>query len=370
MSMSMKRSMNGFTRTLFNCALFAAALSLSACNLPSASNEPAVLSDGETAVLWDLTSNYSNSGIAPEIAGQSAVSVARTPTPQLYSPIDFNAAFSSAAPVSVVKQSAAASASIAGGEDSASWLFFDPQEYTGDSITTLYAAFQNSGTSTWTSDYSLEFYAGKNPSGNADITLNAQAAPGERATFEIPITSNDINWKSCWQIRNSAGEAFYEFCYNHGDGSNSTASSANAGGTSSESSDDSGVFYAFVKTNGSAPEHFSSDEQSASLSSLSPSDGNVFCAYDHTENLNVTFTNEGSETWDSAYTLKFYSGYNWFHTTSFSVPGAVEPGESCTITMPMEIFEDNDKWVTCWYLSTPDGRNLADFCFNYRTAGC
>lgn len=329
-----------------------------------------MLSDREPTVLWDLTSNYSNSGIAPEDSGQSAISVQRTPTPQLYSAIDFNAAFSSAAPVTAANQPATVSASIASGNDSASWLFFDPQEYTTDSITTLYAAFQNNGTSTWNSDYTLEFYAGKNPSGNAVISLNAQAAPGERATFEIPITSADSSWKSCWQIRNSTGVAFYEFCYNHGDGSNLPASSGGTGGTSSENSDNSGIFYAFVKTNGSAPEHFSSEEQAASLSSLNPSDGNIFCAYDHTENFSVTFTNDGSETWDSSYTLNFYAGYNWFHTTSFSVPGAVEPGESCTITMPMEIFEDNDKWVTCWYLATPDGKNLADFCFNYRTAGC
>ena len=84
--------MNGFTRTLFNLALLTAVLCLSACNLPSASTGYVLSSPTESSVLWDLTSNYSTSGIAPDLAGGSA-SVQRTPTPQLYSEIDFDAAF-------------------------------------------------------------------------------------------------------------------------------------------------------------------------------------------------------------------------------------------------------------------------------------
>ena len=84
--------MNGFTRTLFNLALLTAVQCLSACNLPSASNGSAVQSPTESSVLWDLTSNYSTNGIAPSIT-EGAVTVHGTPTPQLYSEIDFDAAF-------------------------------------------------------------------------------------------------------------------------------------------------------------------------------------------------------------------------------------------------------------------------------------
>ena len=55
------------------------------------------------------------------------------------------------------------------------------------------------------------------------------------------------------------------------------------------------------------------------------------------------------------------------HANSFPLSGSVGPGETTTITMPMEIFEDHDRWVTCWYLAAPGGKNLADFCFNYFT---
>lgn len=84
--------MNGFTRTLFNFALLTAVLLLSACNLPAASEGTETPAPTESSVLWDLTSNYSTNGIAPDLAGGS-VSVQRTPTPQLYSEIDFDAAF-------------------------------------------------------------------------------------------------------------------------------------------------------------------------------------------------------------------------------------------------------------------------------------
>ena len=127
--------------------------------------------------------------------------------------------------------------------------------------------------------------------------------------------------------------------------------------------------FAFQLTDGSAPARYSSDELSAELLSTSPASGHTFDAYDHYESLSVTFRNQGSTAWDSSYSLKFYSGYNWFHATSFSIPGTVNSGETATVTMPMEIIEDNDKWFTCWYLSTPDGKNLSDFCFNYYTAG-
>ncbi len=88
--------MNGFTRTLFNLALLTAVLFLSACNLPAASEGAETPSPTESSVLWDLTSNYSTDGIAPDIAGGS-ISVHGTPTPQLYSEIDFDAAFNSSA---------------------------------------------------------------------------------------------------------------------------------------------------------------------------------------------------------------------------------------------------------------------------------
>lgn len=342
--------------------LFFTLILLSGCNVPAANHNNSSLPENEPGFLWNLTTtdNYSLPPSQPENHTPSA-----TATPQLYKAINFEEAFNNSSAVT----EAAIPERISlpsGGSDAAQWLYFSPAEYSTGEIGTLYAAFINTGTSTWTNDYYLDFYAGANPSKKDEIPLDTTAAPGEQASFMIPIESRDADWNACWQLKNNSGETFYDFCYKHGNGTNSTA--ARSADTGKGGSEDTGVFWAFVKTDGSAPSRFSNSELSAEFVSSSPSDGHDFKAYDHYEDFSASFRNNGSQTWDSSYSLVFYSGYNWMHSNSFSLPGNVGPGETATITMPMEIFEDNDHWYTCWYLSAPDGKNLADFCFNYTTS--
>lgn len=350
-------------------------LLLASCHIPAADkHRPAPTASGQ---IWNLD-NFQRSVNSGATAGPEQASVRPTSTPQLYKAVDFDSFFTH----SVSNSDAAAEVVYASGNDGAQWLFFDPAEYSSGFSDTLYAVFENNGSSTWTQDYYLEFFAGVNPCKNDKITLDTIVQPGERGSFRIPIDSKDASWKSCWQIKNAAGASFYEFCYNHGSGQNNAYTNISAGNSGqSGSSGNSNVvdvaagvsgkegYFAFQRTDGSAPAKHSSEELSAELLSTSPASGHTFKAYDHFESLSVTFQNKGSTAWDSSYSLKFYSGYNWFHETSFSVPGTVNNGETVTINMPMEIIEDNDKWFTCWYLSTPDGKNLSDFCFNYYTQG-
>lgn len=311
-------------------------------------------------VLWDLGINSDSvsqfspdNTVAPEPDRPTA-------TPQLFKAVNFEESFhiqqSSEAFVSPVINSSC--------NDSAQWLYFSPGEYTTEPFETLYAAFTNTGETIWNTDYSLEFYAGFNPCKSDRIPLSKSTNPGEEAVFEIPISSAENNWKACWYLLNSSGETLYDFCYSHGNGTNSlTAQSAQNPSAGSQD----GVFPPFIKHEGSAPARFSNDEFSAEFLSTSPAAGHDFEAYDHYEELSASFQNNGTAVWDSSYSLVFYAGYNWMHANSFSLPGTVNPGETATITMPMEIFEDNDRWYTCWYLAAPDGKNLADFCFNYFT---
>ncbi len=323
---------------------------LCSCNIPSV--EKKVNTESSRKLLWDLNISEKPTLEISRISEKTAVP--STPTPQLYRDIDFESAFSGASPLSGNYEDA-----LQGGNDSAQWAYFSPPEYSTDAIDTLYAAFDNTGNSIWKEDYRLEFYAGSDPAGSSDIRLDTSVQPGERGVFQIPITSKNASWKACWKMKNSDGNSFNEFCYNHGSGQNAEDVAAGVPGKEG--------YFAFQKTDGTAPEKYSSGDQSAELIATSPKTGHTFKAYDHFETISVTFRNNGSSSWNSAYTLVFYSGYNWFHETRFSVPGNVGPGETVTITMPMEIIEDNDKWYTCWYLSTPDGKNLYDFCFNYYT---
>ena len=339
------------------------------CNMPTMDKaQPTPAAAGQ---IWNLDTYQRSENVRqPEQLQQSAHP---TSTPQLVKAVDFENAFSRSADTSEIPSNHP----IQTGNDTAQWLFFDPAEYSSGPVDMLYAAFTNTGTSTWTNDYYLEWFAGINPSKSDKIGLNAVVQPGERGTFQIPVSSTDASWKSCWQVKNSSAEPFYEFCYNHGNGQNNSYAkvSASASGSDPNVVDvAAGVagkegYFAFQKTNGSAPAKYASDELSAELVSTAPASGHTFKAYDHFESLSVTIRNNGSSAWDPSYKLVFYSGYNWFHQTSFSLSGNVGSGETATITMPMEIIEDNDKWFTCWYLSTPDGKNLSDFCFNYYTRG-
>ncbi len=350
--------MNGSMRNRRLPVLFFTFLVITSCNMPAAYQQEQLPKPDE--FIWDLYSSQNNN-IFTEPDPQPLGS-AKTPTPQLIKEIDFEQAFSNTSPV-IRSASSDPVSSNPNGSDNTKWLYFDPVEYSSQSMDTLYAAFENTGTSTWDETYYLEFYAGANPSSATKIPLSGIVLPGSQAQFQIPIKTEASSWKSCWQLNNSEHVSFYEFCYNHGDGKNSIPAVQNA----SADNEQSEIFYAFRRTKGSAPSRYSTAELSAEYIATNPQTGHTFKAYDHSETLTVSFKNTGSETWDSSYSLVFYNGYNWMHANSFSLPNSTGPEETAVFTLPMEIFEDNDKWVTCWYLSTPDGKNLADFCFNYYT---
>ena len=335
-------------------------LFLISCNVPtrSASSPQAGNSTGHD-FLWDLSvsSDTPTCSFSPQQHQDQP-----TATPQLVRAVSIDEAFSHSQVFFAQNQNS-------GTDDSAQWLYFSPYDYSTEQTDILYIGFSNTGSQTWNSDYTLRFYNGSNPSDKERISLNASVSPGNEAVFQIPIVRQDENWKACWQFTAPNGSILSDLCYNHGNGINASASASSSAQvqTDTSSGSDGGVFYAFRKTNGSAPAKYSDDELSAEFLSTSPEEDHIFPAYDHYESLTASFRNNGNAVWDSSYSLVFYSGYNWMHADSFPLSGTVDPGENAVITMPMEIFEDNDTWFTCWYLASPGGQNLADFCFSYYT---
>lgn len=350
-------------RNKFAFPVFFLCLLLLSCNIPSSNTNDELPSKPKREFLWNLDAI---SSLDTAISSQTSQTMTHpTATPQLIKAIDFETAFSESHSemndtIHEIHQQTGS------GRDEARWLYFSPAEFSTGSFETLYAAFENSGESVWDQKYYLDFYAGANPSRDGEIYLENITHPGDQAVFEIPVKNEDPSWKACWQLKNAESEAFYDFCYSHGNGANLPQSASNNSSVPSSNSD---VFWGFVRTEGTAPARFSNNELNGEFVSSSPAAGHTFKAYDHFEDLTVTFKNNGSTAWDSSYAVVFYSGYNWMHTNSFQLPGTVNPGETASVIMPMDIIEDNDRWVTCWYLSTPDGKNLADFCFNYYTSG-
>ena len=331
---------------------------LTACNTPLRTEKIKSTPNNEAkAYLWDL--GIPDKTKSPGYELEMEIPDIQTATPQLIRPVDFENAFSQSRNPSVMGNSSTSQS----GSDEAQWLYFSPAEFSTEPMETLYIAFENTGISTWNTDYILNFYAGQNPSSNESTSLQKEVSPGEQAVFQIPISIMDVNWKACWHLLASDRSNLYDFCYTHGNGTNNLNLQSAQNPISAETN-----YHPFTKFNGSAPQKYSGSDYSGEFISSSPTSGHDFKAYDHYEDFSVTFRNNGSEPWDSSFSLVFYSGYNWMHSNSFTLPGITNPGETVTVTMPMEIYEDNDHWQTCWYLSTPDGRNLADFCFIYHTS--
>lgn len=336
---------------------------LIACNVPTKitkiTNQPESI-DNKPKVIWDLgTGSYVSGSFIDDL--QMSIEHP-TSTPQLFRPVNFDEAF----PSNYVSQASAPIEFTSSGADSAQWLYFSPGEYTTGIFDKLYTAFTNTGEAVWDSGYALEFYAGVNPSKNDRIPLSGTVYPGDQAVFEIPVSLSEPNWKACWNLMSRSGESLYDFCYSHGNGTIPPfLQSAGSSSPGSSNADTSNPFYLHE---GTAPAKFSNEEFSADLLSTKPATGHDFKAYDHYEQLSASFRNNGTAVWDSSYSLVFYAGYNWMHANSFPLFGTTYQGEAITITMPMEIFEDNDRWYTCWYLASPDGKNLADFCFKYSTS--
>lgn len=340
-------------------------LVLSSCrHLPTVSVSPTAAADlyAPERFLWDLGIT-GESGTGPSQASAAAFV---SPTQQLYSAIDFESAFAGANGV-IPASAQPLSQTFADGEDSASWNYFSPAEFSNEAMDTLYISFRNNGSSVWNEAYKISWYAGDNPTERSEYPFTGITAPGDDLSIALPVSTNSPSWKSCWQLLNGNSQPFYEFCYSHGSGTYAGITGQPVASDSDTVSDPSSgnVFWGLAKISGSAPAP-AGEGYSASVS-LSPEDGHTFQAYDHTENFSATFTNTGSAEWDPSMSLIYYNGYNWFHTNAFPLTETVAPGGSYTFTMPMEIIEDNDRWNTCWYLAAPNGGTVESFCFSYRT---
>jgi hypothetical protein len=68
---------------------------------------------------------------------------------------------------------------------------------------------KNTGTLTWTSDYSLAFFGG-DPLGAESAPLTQQVDPGQSADFSVQLTAPKIpgHYRSFWKLRDPQGQLF------------------------------------------------------------------------------------------------------------------------------------------------------------------
>jgi hypothetical protein len=102
------------------------------------------------------------------------------------------------------------------GEDGAAWRENDPPdntEFTPGETFTVTWKLENTGTSTWTTNYYIQYFAGELIGSSEKIYLPYEVPQGTSVTisaeFVAPETTGEK--QSIWQLFNADEEAFYEF---------------------------------------------------------------------------------------------------------------------------------------------------------------
>jgi hypothetical protein len=74
---------------------------------------------------------------------------------------------------------------------------------------------RNSGTTTWTTSYSLRFVADNRMNGPASVSLPRKVAPGELVEVSVNLTSPQEagRHRSTWKLHNAQGQAFDYYMY-------------------------------------------------------------------------------------------------------------------------------------------------------------
>lgn len=111
-----------------------------------------------------------------------------------------------------------ATSAVVSGTDGATWRAQDPDDNTefspGEEFTVTWT-IENTGTTTWTTDYYIQFESGDQMSADDTIYLPYSASPNTSveisADFIAPST--DGEYTSYWSLVNTSGYAFYSTFY-------------------------------------------------------------------------------------------------------------------------------------------------------------
>lgn len=74
---------------------------------------------------------------------------------------------------------------------------------------------QNSGTTTWTTSYTLEFISGEQMGGVVSVPVPQSVAPGAQIDISVNMVapSNPGNYQSYWKMKNTSGQFFNDSVY-------------------------------------------------------------------------------------------------------------------------------------------------------------
>ncbi len=119
-------------------------------------------------------------------------------------------------PTSTATTSSATTAAPVSGNDAGVWIANDPPDNTvfasGESFTVTWT-LENTGTSTWTTNYYIKFSSGEQMGAEDEVFLPYDVPPGTNVKVSVDFIApeNEGEKQSNWQLVNANDQSFYEF---------------------------------------------------------------------------------------------------------------------------------------------------------------
>jgi hypothetical protein len=119
-------------------------------------------------------------------------------------------------PTSAATTSVVTTAAPISGNDAGVWIANDPPDNTvfspGEAFTVTWT-LENTGTSTWTTNYYLKFSSGEQMGAVDEVFLPYDVPPGTNVKVSVDFIApeNEGEKQSNWQLVNANDQSFYEF---------------------------------------------------------------------------------------------------------------------------------------------------------------
>ncbi|MDY6873271.1 MAG: NBR1-Ig-like domain-containing protein [Chloroflexota bacterium] len=159
-------------------------------------------------------------GFAQTAEAQTSMTAAaiptETPTPEVTPTATFTLTPTAGTPTATATSTGPTATFSTGGADVAQWRANDPPDNTvfapGEEFTVTWT-LENTGTSTWTTGYYIQFYSGEQMDADDEVYLPYAVPPGTNVQISVDFIAPDSNGakRSDWILKNANDETFYSF---------------------------------------------------------------------------------------------------------------------------------------------------------------
>ncbi|MCB2209378.1 hypothetical protein KQH62_00665 [bacterium] len=159
-------------------------------------------------------------GFAQTAEAQASMTAAaiptETPTPEVTPTATFTLTPTAGTPTATATNAGPTATFSTGGADVAQWRANDPPDNTvfapGEEFTVTWT-LENTGTSTWSTGYYIEFYSGEQMDADDEVNLPYSVPTGTNVQVSVDFVAPQSNGakRSDWILKNANDETFYSF---------------------------------------------------------------------------------------------------------------------------------------------------------------